>query len=85
MGSAPLSGVIAKDTYVEVSASPLYDSSGRITRVLGLTRDVTESKELEKRILEANRYLLALNDIASTLSQVVEPGGRGNPGRLGTG
>jgi len=60
---------ITKDRYVEVSASPLCDSSGKITQVVELTRDVTESKELEKRILEANRRLLALNAIASTVSQ----------------
>lgn len=58
-----------KETYVEVSASPLRDMSGKITQVVELTRDVTESKELEKRILEANRHLLALNAIASTVSQ----------------
>lgn len=60
---------ITKNRYVEVSVSPLYDSSGKITQVVELIRDVTESKELENRILEANRHLLALNAIASTVSQ----------------
>jgi len=60
---------ITKETYVEVSVSPLRDSSGKVTQVVELTRDVTESKELEKRILESNRHLLALNAIASTVSQ----------------
>lgn len=60
---------ITKETYVEVSVSPLRDRSGKITQVVELTRDVTESKELEKRILESNRHLLALNAIASTVSQ----------------
>ena len=59
----------SKDRYVEVSASPLYDSSGKIAQVVELTRDITESKEQENRILEANRYLLALNAIAATVSQ----------------
>ena len=58
-----------KERFFEVSISPLYDSSGKITQVVELTRDVTESKELEKRILEANRHLLALNAIAGTVSQ----------------
>jgi len=62
-------GGSTRDRYVEVSASPLRDSSGRITQIVELTRDVTESKELEKQILEANRHLLALNAIASTVSQ----------------
>ena len=62
-------GGTTRDRYVEVSASPLRDSSGKITQVVELTRDVTESKKQEKRILEANRHLLALNAIASTASQ----------------
>jgi len=62
-------GGSTRDRYVEVSASPLRDSSGRITQIVELTRDVTESKELEKQILEVNRHLLALNAIASTVSQ----------------
>jgi len=60
---------ITKERYVEVSASPVYDSGGKIIQVIELVTDVTESKELEKEILEANRRLLALNAIASTVSQ----------------
>jgi len=60
---------LTKVRYVEVAATPLYDSDGKITRVVELVRDVTESKELEKRILETNRHLLALNAICSTVSQ----------------
>ncbi|MBI2907350.1 MAG: GAF domain-containing protein [Chloroflexi bacterium] len=59
----------SKATYVEVSASPLYDAGGRVTQVVELVRDITESKEQENRLLEANRYLLALNAIASAVSQ----------------
>jgi len=60
---------VAAERYIEVSASPLRDGTGDITQVVELTRDITESKELEKRILEANRQLLVLNEIASTVSQ----------------
>jgi len=57
------------ERYIEVSASPLRNGNGDITQVVELSRDITESKELEKRILEANRQLVALNEIASTVSQ----------------
>ena len=58
-----------KSKYLEMTISPLYDGRGNITRIIEMSRDVTESKELEKRILEANRHLLALNAIATTASQ----------------
>jgi signal transduction histidine kinase/PAS domain-containing protein len=58
-----------KGKYFEKTLSPLYDRRGNIIRVVELSRDVTESKELERRILEANRYLLAMNAIAATASQ----------------
>ncbi len=58
-----------KDKYFETTISPLYDRRGKIIRLVELSRDVTESKELEKRILEANRQLLAMNAIATTASQ----------------
>ena len=58
-----------KSKHFEKTLSPLYDRNGNIIRVVELSRDVTESQELEKRILEANRYLLAMNAIATTASQ----------------
>ncbi len=57
------------ERYIEVGAVPLRDNTGDIVQVVELTRDITESKELEKRILETNRQLVALNEIASTVSQ----------------
>jgi signal transduction histidine kinase len=60
---------IAENRYLEVSASPLADSSGKVTQVVEMIRDVTENKKMESQILEANRQLLALNAIASTVSQ----------------
>lgn len=40
-----------REKYIEISTSPLRNGSGKITHVVELTRDVTESKELEKQIL----------------------------------
>ena len=58
-----------KSRYLEITISPLYDGRGNITQIIEMSRDVTESKVLEKRILEANRHLLAMNAIATTASQ----------------
>jgi PAS domain S-box-containing protein len=60
--------------YLEVSASPIHDSNGKISQVVELTRDITESTEAEKGILEANRQLVALNAIASTVSESLSLG-----------
>ncbi len=60
-----------KERYIEVKALPLYGRNGKITHVMELAKDITEGKELEKRITEANRYLLALNTIANTISQTL--------------
>lgn len=60
---------LTRDKYVEVSASPLCDSSGKVIHVVEMMRDVTESKEQEKQVVDANRRLLALNAIADTVSQ----------------
>ncbi|MDD5095612.1 MAG: GAF domain-containing protein [Dehalococcoidia bacterium] len=61
-----------QERYIEVSASPLRDSSGNITQVVEFARDITESKELEQRILQMNRHLYALNAIAGTVSQTLD-------------
>ena len=57
------------EKYLEISISPLFDRNGKVAQIVALTRDVTGSKELEKRIFEVNRHLLALNSLASTASQ----------------
>jgi signal transduction histidine kinase/PAS domain-containing protein len=58
-----------KGKYIEKTLTPLRDRKGNIIRVVELIRDVTESKELERKILEANRQLLVMNAIATTASQ----------------
>jgi signal transduction histidine kinase/PAS domain-containing protein len=60
---------IVDQRHVEVCASPLFDSSGKVTQIVELIRDITDSKDMENRILEANRHLLALNAISGTVSQ----------------
>ena len=58
-----------KDHYLEVSISPLFNENGDVVQFIELIRDVTESRELETRILEANRHLLVLNTISNAASQ----------------
>ena len=41
-----------KGKYFEMTISPLYDRRGKIIRIVELSRDVTESKELEKEFLK---------------------------------
>lgn len=55
--------------YVSVSISPVIDTSGEVEEIVELTRDITASKNLENKIIENNRHLLALNAIAKTASQ----------------
>ncbi len=60
------------ERWVEVVASPIWDSCGHVTEVIELLRDVSENKKLQKEALKANRELLALNSIASALSQPLD-------------
>lgn len=58
--------------YLDIIASPITDSQGNVTAVVELMRDVTEAKELELKIAEAHRSLLALNTIATAVSQSLD-------------
>jgi PAS domain S-box-containing protein len=58
--------------YLDIIASPITDSQGNVTAVTELMRDVTEAKELELKIAEAHQNLLALNTIATVVSQSLD-------------
>ena len=60
------------ERWVEIVTSPIWDNCGRVTEVIELVRDVSESKRLQKEILKANRELLALNSIARALTQSLD-------------
>ncbi len=62
----------SQEGYVDIIASPLRDSRGNITEVVELMRDVSDAKRLEQQIKEAHQHLLALNAIASTVSQSLD-------------
>lgn len=61
-----------RERYLDIITSPIMDSQGNVIAVTELVRDVTEAKELELEITEAQRNLLALNAIASVLSQSLD-------------
>ncbi len=61
-----------RERYLDIVASPITDSQGNVTAVAELMRDVTEAKELELKISEAHRNLLALNTVASVVSQSLD-------------
>ncbi len=61
-----------RERYVDVVASPITDSRGNVIAVTELIRDVTEAKEMELKIAEAHQNLLALNTIATVVSQSLD-------------
>jgi len=61
-----------KERYVDIIASPIHNSRGQITAVTEVIRDVTEVKELEVKIGEAQQNLLALNAISTAVIQSLD-------------
>jgi signal transduction histidine kinase len=59
--------------YLDIIATPIKDNRGNVIAVTELMRDVTEAKEMESKISEAQRNLLAINKIATTVSQSLDP------------
>lgn len=61
-----------KEKYLDIIASPIMDSDGKVIAVAELMRDITAAKELELKITEAHQNLLALNTIAIAVSQSLD-------------
>lgn len=62
----------AQKHYVNIVASPMYDSAGRVRRVIELRRDVTEEKEMEEALIGRNEQLSILNAVTSTVNQSLD-------------
>ncbi|MCL4300537.1 MAG: GAF domain-containing protein [Anaerolineae bacterium] len=60
--------------YLDIVASPMYDSAGRITRVIELRRNVTEERELAEALIRRNQELSILNAVAITVNQSLDLG-----------
>lgn len=58
--------------YVDIVASPMYDSSGQITRIIELMRDVTDEKQLADSLVRRNQQLSILNAVATTVNQSLD-------------
>ncbi len=61
-----------RQRYVDIIASPIKDSKGNVIAVTELMRDVTEAKELDLKIAEAHKNLLALNTITNVVSRSLD-------------
>jgi signal transduction histidine kinase len=55
--------------YLDIVASPMRDSTGRITRIIELMRDVTDEKIMEESLVRRNQQLSILNAVATTVNQ----------------
>jgi PAS domain S-box-containing protein len=55
--------------YYEVRRLPIKDERGRITKMLCVVKDITETREIHEEIFARNRELSVINDIAATVSR----------------
>jgi len=56
------------DTYLKITAYPLWDSDGNIMAIVELMKDVTAERELESQLLRRHHQLSILNHVSSTVS-----------------
>lgn len=61
-----------QDRYVDIVASPMRDSQGRITRIVELARDVTEERRIRESLVRKNQQLAILNKVANTVNQSLD-------------
>ncbi len=61
-----------KIRFVDVVASPLKDTGGRIIAVIEAMRDVTAERELAETLVRRNEHLSVLNSIARTVNQSLD-------------
>lgn len=55
--------------YREITASPLRDAHGAITRVVELSRDVSEERKIKESLIRRNQQLSIINAVATTVNQ----------------
>ncbi|SNQ60113.1 PAS domain S-box protein [Candidatus Methanoperedens nitratireducens] len=60
-----------KKIYVEVSTSPILDEKGRITRVVHVSRDITERKLAEERLKQINIELKKADKLKTQFLSIV--------------
>ncbi len=62
--------------YLEITASPLRDLSGKIVAAIDIVRDISEQKSMENALRESEERYRDLFENASDLIQIVRPDGR---------
>ncbi len=70
---------LGNQRYVEVSTLPLFDKKGKIFQVVHLTHDITDRKEIEKKLLDASK------EFAVIQSQLVQTEKMASIGQLAGG
>ncbi len=63
------STVPGRKIYVEVSASPLRDASGKIIAGIEAVRDITARKQTEQAVIERSRHAMLGSDIGAALTR----------------
>ncbi len=58
-------------SYVEITAYPIKDDKGEANQFVHLSRDITERRQTEEKLKEANRKLLRLDHIRSDFTSMV--------------
>lgn len=72
--------------YVEISTSPIFDDENRVTRVIHVSRDITDRKNLELAIDEERRKLKeALLELKNTQARIVQQEKMASIGQLAAG
>jgi len=65
----PFISLYGKKTILSVNGVPLFDPRGNPDGAILLIEDITESKKIEQKIIQANKELSALNAISSITNQ----------------
>ncbi len=60
------------ERYFDIVASPMFDAQGNITRIVELTRDVTEEKRIKEDLVRKNQQLAILNKISTTVNETLD-------------
>ena len=61
-----------RDSYIEMTSSPLLDLSGNIASVIEVVRDITSRKKAESAVIEKNQWLAMLNRIDKAMVSTLE-------------
>lgn len=61
-----------QERYFDIVASPMFDAQGKITRIVELTRDVTEEKRIKEDLVRKNQQLAILNKISTTVNETLD-------------